>query len=108
MTLFHLPAFSDNYIWVLHDGQRALVVDPGESDGVLAWLADQRLDLDTILITHHHADHTGGVGAGRGGEPGAGPHGRPHRLLRPRRGRPAPGLLRRHPVLGGLRPAVRG
>jgi len=63
MTLFPLPAFSDNYIWVLHDGQRALVVDPGESDGVLAWLTDQRLDLDTILITHHHADHTGGVGA---------------------------------------------
>jgi hydroxyacylglutathione hydrolase len=63
MTLFPLPAFSDNYIWVLHDGQRALVVDPGESDGVLAWLAEHRLTLETILITHHHADHTGGVAA---------------------------------------------
>lgn len=63
MTLFPLPAFSDNYIWVLHDGQRALVVDPGESDGVMAWLAEHRLTLETILITHHHADHTGGVTA---------------------------------------------
>ncbi len=63
MELFPLPAFSDNYIWTLHNGQRALVVDPGESDGVLAWLAQHGLQLDTILITHHHADHTGGVAA---------------------------------------------
>jgi hydroxyacylglutathione hydrolase len=63
MTLFPVPAFSDNYIWVLHDGQRALVVDPGESEGVKAWLTQHRLTLDTILITHHHADHVGGVAA---------------------------------------------
>ena len=63
MTLFPVPAFSDNYIWVLHDGQRALVVDPGEADGVMAWLAQHQLALDTILITHHHADHVGGVAA---------------------------------------------
>ena len=63
MELFPLPAFSDNYIWALHNGQRALVVDPGESDGVLAWLDQHGLQLDTILITHHHADHTGGVAA---------------------------------------------
>lgn len=63
MTLFPVPAFSDNYIWVLHDGQRALAVDPGESNGVAHWLAQQGLRLDAILITHHHADHTGGVAA---------------------------------------------
>lgn len=63
MTLFPVPAFSDNYIWVLHDGQRALVVDPGESDGVSRWLAAQGLVLETILVTHHHPDHTGGVAA---------------------------------------------
>ncbi len=63
MELFPLPAFSDNYIWILHNRERALVVDPGESDGVLAWLAQHGLQLDTILITHHHADHTGGVAA---------------------------------------------
>ncbi|MGS5086952.1 hydroxyacylglutathione hydrolase [Hydrogenophaga sp. A37] len=63
MTLFPVPAFSDNYIWVLHDGQRALVVDPGEAKGVQAWLVQHHLKLDTILITHHHADHVGGVAA---------------------------------------------
>ena len=61
MQLIPLPAFSDNYIWILHDGQRALVVDPGESAGVQQWLASTGVQLDTILITHHHADHTGGV-----------------------------------------------
>ena len=61
MTLHPVPAFSDNYIWVLHDGQRALAVDPGEADGLAQWLEQQVLKLDTILITHHHGDHTGGV-----------------------------------------------
>ena len=61
MTPFPIPAFSDNYIWAMHDGQRALVVDPGESSGVLAWLGSEGVSLDTILITHHHPDHTGGV-----------------------------------------------
>ena len=63
MTLFPVPAFSDNYIWVLHDGHSALAVDPGESEGLLAWLTSNQLQLDTILITHHHGDHTGGVNA---------------------------------------------
>lgn len=63
MPLHPLPAFSDNYIWVLHDHQRALVVDPGEAEGVSHWLQQAGLQLDTILITHHHADHTGGVAA---------------------------------------------
>lgn len=61
MHLHPLAAFTDNYIWVLHDGARALVVDPGEASGVQAYLAEHRLTLDTILITHHHGDHTGGV-----------------------------------------------
>ncbi|HEX5738624.1 MAG TPA: hydroxyacylglutathione hydrolase [Hydrogenophaga sp.] len=63
MELIPLPAFSDNYIWLLHNHERALVVDPGESSGVLAWLEDHSIALDTILITHHHPDHTGGVDA---------------------------------------------
>ena len=63
MHLTPIPAFSDNYIWALHDAQQAVVVDPGESDGVSRWLAAEGLRLDTILITHHHPDHTGGVAA---------------------------------------------
>lgn len=61
MHLIPIPAFSDNYIWALHDGTQALVVDPGEAAGVSRWLEQEGLRLDTILITHHHADHTGGV-----------------------------------------------
>jgi hydroxyacylglutathione hydrolase len=60
-TLHPIPAFSDNYIWALHQGGQALVVDPGEASGVLAYLREQGLSLAAILITHHHADHTGGV-----------------------------------------------
>lgn len=63
MQLLPIPAFTDNYIWVLHGAERALVVDPGEANGVLHWLKQHGLQLDTILITHHHADHTGGVAA---------------------------------------------
>ena len=63
MHLHPLAAFTDNYIWILHDGARALVVDPGEAAGVQAYLTQHRLMLDTILITHHHGDHTGGVAA---------------------------------------------
>lgn len=48
---------------MLHDGRRALVVDPGDAAPVLAALQQLGLQLDTILITHHHADHTGGVAA---------------------------------------------
>lgn len=60
--LIPLPAFADNYIWLLHDGRRALVVDPGDAQPVLDALARQPdLRLEAILLTHHHADHTGGV-----------------------------------------------
>jgi hydroxyacylglutathione hydrolase len=61
MTLLPLPAFSDNYIWFLHDGHHALVVDPGDAQPVLDALARLKLTLQTILVTHHHADHVGGV-----------------------------------------------
>lgn len=61
MNLIPLPAFQDNYLWLLHDGQRALVVDPGDAGPVRAYLAAHGLQLDAILVTHHHPDHTGGV-----------------------------------------------
>ncbi|MFT6591908.1 MAG: hydroxyacylglutathione hydrolase [Rhodoferax sp.] len=48
---------------MLHDGCRALVVDPGDTQPVLAALQQLNLQLDAILVTHHHTDHTGGVAA---------------------------------------------
>lgn len=61
MELIALPAFDDNYFWLLHDGQQALVVDPGDAAPVRAALERLGLKLASILVTHHHADHTGGV-----------------------------------------------
>ncbi len=56
-----IPAFKDNYIWLLRRDRQAVVVDPGEAAPVLARLTDDGLTLAGILITHHHADHQGGV-----------------------------------------------
>lgn len=59
-----LPAFTDNYIWLLQDTQRqhCAVVDPGDAAPVQAWLdANPGWQLTDILITHHHHDHVGGV-----------------------------------------------
>jgi hydroxyacylglutathione hydrolase len=61
MNLLALPAFTDNYIWMLHDGRQALVVDPGESAPVHAALDAHGLVLGGILVTHHHGDHVGGL-----------------------------------------------
>ncbi len=56
-----IPAFKDNYIWLLVRDGRAAVVDPGDAAPVNDRLAAMNLSLETILITHHHADHQGGV-----------------------------------------------
>ncbi|MDO9313224.1 MAG: hydroxyacylglutathione hydrolase [Burkholderiaceae bacterium] len=61
MNLIALPAFADNYIWLLHDGTDAVVIDPGDSAPVLAALDRLKLRLASILVTHHHDDHVGGV-----------------------------------------------
>jgi len=56
-----LPAFDDNYIWLLRAEGRAAVVDPGDAAPVLAWLERSGDRLCAILATHHHGDHVGGV-----------------------------------------------
>jgi len=61
MELIALPAFSDNYLWLWQQDQQAVVIDPGEAAPVLKALDDQGLSLAAILVTHHHADHIGGV-----------------------------------------------
>ncbi len=64
MNLISIPAFQDNYIWLLqNDQQECIIVDPGEAEPVFAALAERHLTLKAILLTHHHHDHVGGVPA---------------------------------------------
>src|SRR5690625_1570999 len=63
LQLRAVRAFKDNYIWIVHDDTHALIVDAGQADPVLHYLQKHALDLQAILITHHHADHVGGIQA---------------------------------------------
>lgn len=60
-----IPAFDDNYIWLLRRADHAActVVDPGDEEPVLEHLAAAGLELAAILVTHKHGDHVGGVAA---------------------------------------------
>ncbi|SPB18756.1 hydroxyacylglutathione hydrolase [Caballeronia novacaledonica] len=76
-----VPAFEDNYIWLVSDSRDAVVVDPGDAAPVEAYLARRGWRLTAILLTHHHQDHVGGVKAlldsrsAEGGVPVYGPAG---------------------------------
>jgi hydroxyacylglutathione hydrolase len=63
LSIRPIPAFNDNYIWLLFDEQtrEAFVVDPGDAAPVLKALEAEQLSLTGILITHHHFDHVGGL-----------------------------------------------
>ena len=63
MKIIPVPAFEDNYIWLICDGRYAAAVDPGDAEPVLGYLGHHGLRLAAILITHHHGDHTGGIEA---------------------------------------------
>lgn len=63
LSLITIPAFDDNYLWLLHNGSSAIVVDPGDALPIQAKLVELNLKLEAILVTHHHADHVGGVDA---------------------------------------------
>lgn len=63
LQILPIPAFQDNYIWLMYrPGEAgACVVDPGDAEPVIKALEQQQLSLQSILLTHHHPDHTGGV-----------------------------------------------
>jgi hydroxyacylglutathione hydrolase len=90
-----LRAFKDNYVWTLRNARCAAVVDPGEAQPVLDYLAAENLQLAAILATHHHQDHVGGIAELRlkYAVPVYGPRGEPIATLT-------------HPVGGGDRVAI--
>ena len=61
VRILPLPAFNDNYIWAVVRDTSVVVVDPGQAEPVQRLLHEQGLTLRAILLTHHHADHVGGV-----------------------------------------------
>ena len=61
MKVTAIPAFRDNYVWAVHDDHSAILVDPGDAAPILAWLETRHIHPVAILITHHHADHVGGI-----------------------------------------------
>ena len=56
-----IPAFQDNYLWLIDDGEYAVAVDPGDAQPILDEINKRNLTLASILVTHHHADHIGGI-----------------------------------------------
>jgi hydroxyacylglutathione hydrolase len=90
-----LRAFKDNYVWTLRDARCAAVVDPGEAQPVLDYLAAENLRLVAVLATHHHQDHVGGISELRRkyAVPVYGPRGEPIATLT-------------HPVGGGDRVSI--
>ena len=61
LAIVPVPAFTDNYLWLLTRGDEAVVVDPGDAAPVEAALSARNLELVAILVTHHHMDHIGGL-----------------------------------------------
>ncbi len=61
MSVFAINAFQDNYIWIVRKTASFICVDPGDATPVLAFSEKEQLELSAILVTHHHADHIGGL-----------------------------------------------
>jgi hydroxyacylglutathione hydrolase len=56
-----IPVLRDNYVFVIHNGRQAVVVDPALAEPVRRWLEQRQLELVAVLQTHHHSDHIGGT-----------------------------------------------
>lgn len=61
LSIARVHAFSDNFIWMIHNGREAVCVDPGDAQPVLSYLGETKQSLIGILLTHWHGDHQGGV-----------------------------------------------
>ncbi len=61
LNIIPIPAFTDNYIWLLYHKGHAVVVDPGDAKPVISTLKKLNLTLSAILVTHHHSDHIDGI-----------------------------------------------
>jgi len=59
----YIPAFSDNYIWLIQkeNSPYIAIVDPGDAKPVLQAIKDHGYIPVAILVTHHHSDHIGGI-----------------------------------------------
>lgn len=73
LLLHVIPAFTDNYLYAMQGSSAAqcAVVDPGDGNAIMAFLAQHQMRLSHILLTHHHRDHTGGVAQLLSAFPGA-------------------------------------
>jgi hydroxyacylglutathione hydrolase len=62
MEIVPVPAFSDNYLWLVHDDEsgETAVVDPGDAAPVVAEADRRGWTIDQVWNTHWHPDHTGG------------------------------------------------
>jgi hydroxyacylglutathione hydrolase len=61
LSILTVPAFDDNYLWLIHNDSDAVIIDPGDATVILQALEQHGLRLTAILLTHHHSDHIGGV-----------------------------------------------
>lgn len=61
MKIIPVPAFQDNYIWIVQNDEYAIVIDPGDAAPVCEYLNEHKLKPLAILVTHHHHDHIDGI-----------------------------------------------